>query len=426
MTRKIFLNPYTRILAHENRVILGNRKNGQWLKISKECKDILEYAITQQMTDDDLLDCFEDTEDRRYFSELLNQGVNNELLTENPSEPFKSPKIDIAITHRCNLACIHCCVDASSLAEKDVLSTSDLKELLYKVVACHPEGITFTGGEPLVRRDFFEILSYLHKIYSGEIRLMTNATLINSENVQTLCRYISAVDISLDGVDEESCAIIRGPGVFDKVIQAVRLLQKYGLNNISISMVMTKTHSHLYDKFIKLNKELGTRAVPRIFSPIGRGKKNARDLGFGGDRSLAFKNTSIEEQEETLDDLHICRCGAIRETIYINYNGNIFPCGLAEKEEYNLGNIMEISDFRSYLEHKEYRSKKGYKNWLDLQPENYEHCKDCDVNLFCWHCLHQLDLLKDDPTLFQKECERKRMVLNEMIWGNDICSSHFG
>lgn len=52
---------------------------------------------------------------------------------------------------------------------------------------------------------------------------MTNGTLIIPKNVEEIVSQIDSLDISLDGADEESCAVIRGKGVFEKVVSSIKV-----------------------------------------------------------------------------------------------------------------------------------------------------------------------------------------------------------
>lgn len=406
-------NNYTRKLQNKNRVILGNRYNGQWIKLSEECYRILEDAVEKEFTDETLLDRFVDTTDRLYFKKLLDNMFKAGLIVE--EQPANNElHIDVAITHRCNLSCNHCCVDADSMKEQDPMDTETIKNILQKVAGCEPKSICLTGGEPLVRNDFEELLVFLQSIYTGSIRLMTNGTLINHNNAKLIAKYISAVDISLDGVDEASCSAIRGKGVFERVINSVKLLQEYGVEDISLSMVLTRENIFLKDDFIDLNKKLGTLAVPRVFSPIGRGLKNASMLMPSLEVQQEKTNHNIKEISE--ENLHVCSCGALNKNFYINFKGDLFPCSLLDKEMYCLGNMMEIDSLKEFIDERQYCESVGYSNWKALQPDNHEYCRECNVNLFCWHCLHFLDLIGPDKMYFTAECKALKESLQEIVW----------
>lgn len=413
--RKMMWNRYTRVLKNKNKVILGNRHNGKWIKISKECYEILDLVISKEFADDKAISILEDADDKKYFLKLLDILYDAELLVEE-QHTEENLDVDIAITNRCNLNCKHCCVDANAIGLRDTLNTQELKNIIQKVVASNPKSICLTGGEPLVRTDFGEILRYLRNLFSGEIRLMTNGTLINEYFAKLISDNVDAVDISLDGIDENTCSKIRGKGVFDKVVYAISLLQGNGFENISLSMVLTKDNYPLRKKFALLNEKLGTRAVVRAFSPIGRGKQNSSILN---PRECEKCVEHEKEWNKSSDDYHVCCCGAISKELYINAEGDIFPCGLLERSKYVLGNIRQINSFQEFVSKEHYKNSKGYENWLALQPENHEFCKDCNVNLFCWNCLHYLDLLEKNETYFNNECSEIQYHLRKVIWEDE-------
>lgn len=118
--------------------------------------------------------------------------------------------------------------------------------------------ITLSGGEPLLRGDFKELLKYLKNNYNGHIGISTNGTLITNSNAELLVKYADQIDISVDGVDEETCSIVRGKGVFEKVIKSIKILQDKGFSNISLSMVFSDKNEYLEPSFLELNKKLGT------------------------------------------------------------------------------------------------------------------------------------------------------------------------
>ena len=68
--RKMMWNRYTRVLKNKNKVILGNRYNGQWIKISNECYEILDLVVSKKFTDDRVINSLEDEDDKKYFKKL--------------------------------------------------------------------------------------------------------------------------------------------------------------------------------------------------------------------------------------------------------------------------------------------------------------------------------------------------------------------
>jgi radical SAM protein with 4Fe4S-binding SPASM domain len=404
-------------IQNHNQVIIGNTYSGKWLKVSKQCFDIIGFGIDNNLTIDQLINKLADDEDKKYMSKLANKLVELDVLKNiNEKEQQKIKSIDFAITNRCNLKCIHCCVDAKFNIENDELSTNEIYKIIDKMIKYNPEMISISGGEPMIRKDFIDILKYIDKNYGGKINLMTNGTYINKNNVNVLTNILDQIDISLDGVDEESCSLIRGEGIFGKVMDSIKLLQENNFSNITLSMVMIDINEHLKEEFDKLNKKLGTKPIPRVFSPIGRGESNKQKLIKIEKTNKKNISDMIRRQVEAKkSNMTICSCGAGCKTLYINYEGNIYPCSLFAEEEFKLTNVKDINSFESYLEG-DYIKSQGYKALQKMWPDEYEQCKDCSINLFCWNCLHYLDLMRKGKGQLQN-CKELRKEVGKIIWG---------
>lgn len=247
-----------------------------------------------------------------------------------PELPHPLQHVHFALTNKCNLHCIHCCCNAkftpSTHPTSHTLSTLEVLQLLDKIIALAPDTVTFTGGEPMLRPDFFTILHYMHSHFEGGIHLSTNATLITKENVNRLCSYIESVHISLDGVDNESCQQIRGPGVFEKVMESVTLLQSCGSCHISLSMVLMEHNRHLEDAFYDLNHRLGTCPIVKYFIPTGRGRAFLRS--YSPYPLQPCTQMQITESEHFADITEPYKCHCARNMIVINHDGTTSSCCL--------------------------------------------------------------------------------------------------
>lgn len=398
------------ILRHATRVILGNTNTGEWMKISKECFDIFQKAIIGRYTVREFIDAFQDGNDKQYMGELLDKLQQLNLISQNKEEKRCVPKyVTFAITNRCNLKCKHCCVNAADIS--DVLSLEECKKIIEKIISLAPEQIIFTGGEPLIRQDTLFLLKYTRSLYSGHIGIMTNGTLFTEENLPNIIKIVNSIDISLDGVDEESCSEIRGKGVFSKVMETIDILHKNNFEDISLSMVVTKQNQQYVNEFFELNKRKGTKPMLRTFSPIGRGKTNKDELKAEQRTKQKNINTNIDTS-----NIKMCSCGALKRTIYIDYHGEIFPCPVLFDKEYSFGKVLEQEDLLHYFSDREIEKVSNYANLLELYPQNYSECQDCDVNLFCWSCLHHVDLLKKRIISRDSRCEERKKQLQKIIW----------
>lgn len=400
-------------IINKNKVILGNRNTGEWIRTSKEVYEILNLGMDNKLSIAELKLKLYDDEDRSYIDSLYNKlsciGI---LEIDGKKEEIKPRMITFDITSRCNLKCTHCCASAD-IMNKDTLSNSDVKAIIDKIVICKPESIVLTGGEPMLRDDFLDILEYTKKNYHGKIIVATNGTLINNDNIDKLIECSSQLDISLDGVDEETCSVIRGKGVFSKVIDNIKLLHSKDFNEITVSMTMSEKTENLEKKFYELNKILGTQAYTRRFTPIGRGLSN-KHLFLSDENNELYIPNYIKE--DTNQIIPICSCRAGKYELFISNKGDLYPCSSFINDRDKLGNMADILNIEDTINNKSF-----YNNLLnDLENNTYNYCRDCKVNLFCWTCRGKLKELKGNEEAFKKRCTIMKVKLYKRIWDEDI------
>lgn len=396
------------------KTILLNRENGLWIKIPDEWKEVLDDFLNQTKELEQYLDFFVDKENAETFLKLVNKLLEYGMLIDSQNKERRSlHKVQFALTERCNLFCSHCCYNAKRDSGNNDLDLSSIKKIIDKIVACNPNSITLSGGEPLIRKDFFAILDYLSDIYSGEITLSTNATLIQEKDIPVLAEKISAYDISLDGVDEESCEKIRGKGVFYKVLSNIKKMQEYGVKNISLSMVDVNHSKTEREKFKELNKQLGTRPIIRALAPIGRAATMESKVEYM-ENLYTPRNLKEDERREICAGFRGTKCGAYRNQFFVDYNGDVYPCGLLIVPKYKMCNLLEIDkdDVFPFVATKD----SSLRNLEMLEPDKIEKCKDCKVNYFCWGCLQEADMLASESQLVQVRCDLKYEHLKNIIW----------
>ena len=200
-----------KFLFNGNQVVAVNRYDGGWIRFSKECYEYLLKGMEAALPKEDFLEVFMDEDDKAYVKKLVDGlekiGVVVDAEERECEEEPQLESVQFSITNRCNLQCKHCAASAKGLEGDEPLDTNDIKRIIDKLVPCRMKTIVLSGGEPLVRKDFFEILRYIKiKDKNVKIALMTNALLINADNVKDIVENVESVDISLDGYDEESCS----------------------------------------------------------------------------------------------------------------------------------------------------------------------------------------------------------------------------
>ena len=129
------------------------------------------------------------------------------------------------ITLKCNSNCIHCGSKAGK-TRLDELDTEESLKLVREIHDCGYKGIALMGGEPLIRKDWYEIAKEIKK-NKLELSIVTNGlTLV--DNIQKLKSLkVDCVSLSLDGGSAKVHDYLRGiPGAFEKTLNAINRLQQ--------------------------------------------------------------------------------------------------------------------------------------------------------------------------------------------------------
>ncbi len=176
-------------------------------------------------------------------------------------------------TKACNLKCEHCYRDAGG-KDPNELSTSEGKELLSEIAKAGFKIVILSGGEPLLRKDIFELISYAASVGLRPV-LGTNGVLFTAEIVRKLKAAGAArVGISLDSKDfQVHDAFRKHKGAWEKTVEAMRICRQEDLD-FQVHTTVTRRN---YKEIIGITDfvtELGAKAHHVFFLvPTGRGKE---------------------------------------------------------------------------------------------------------------------------------------------------------
>ncbi|WP_106767666.1 radical SAM/SPASM domain-containing protein [Paenibacillus faecalis] len=419
----------TRVLENNHEVILGNRRNGEWIKTTKEILEFIdEYMKCSAQELNDFFESFSE-EDKIYLLSLIEILKKIDIIVA--IDDLRDYRVDIddvliTLTERCNLTCKHCSMNATSIKNDDKLSYEDIIRIIDQLKELEVKKVILTGGEPMVRNDFFKIIKYIKENTQLSIGVMTNATLINKDNIDELVKYSDSLDISIDGVDEETCSVIRGKGVFNRVISVVKMLKNRGYENIALSMVETPNNSRFVKKFYELCKELAIIPAVRKFEYIGRAVENKEFLNkvYSEDVTLTLRSGEFENDNDgekqlskhNMPRIKMGRCGALRKSLSINHNGTILPCSLLNKEEDSLGNVLD-TELRNLFVTQNLTDLGSYKKLDRLEALPNQECSTCNVRYFCLTCPHITELVSDGLETKNSICNGRKDYLEELVWG---------
>jgi len=340
------------------------------------------------------------------------------------------------ITERCNLCCTHCYKEKKFI-EKE-LKTSQIFEILNKYYKQLDDWgldktqnrISFTGGEPFIREDFWQILENCHehqnKITYG---ILSNGTLITKEIVSKLRDLnVAYVQISLEGLEKVNDEI-RGKGSFKKAVSTLKLLAK---SNISASISMTVTNKNLKEipKVIGLAREIGIAGISvRRLVPIGMGKQMEELMIAPQDVKQFFKYIQNENKkggiyvaigcEEGLlaQENHLPKniCNAGYYSFSVLPNADVYPC---RRLPIYSGNLLE-NNFEEIMENSKELMKIRNFNKINRKCQSCPYFNECLGGAKCManayfkdpfapdpQCWRLFDKLPDPEQKFEK-CDKK-------------------
>ena len=357
-----------------------------------------------------------------------------------PGSPFQ---VVWDVTYACNLRCKHCYATAGKPLE-DELTTEEALETIDKFDRLGVTIISFSGGEPLVRKDILELTSYAAEkgIY---VAIATNGTLITTEKAKELKENgVSYLQISLDGTEATHDSFRGIKGCWARTLEGIKNAVKEGFF-VNVSMTVTKLNLHEVPQVIELCRKLGVDWFMHYnFIPTGRGK-NIVSLDLSpeereellrmlytansenGNLSLLstapqfarvalqceaefipthFYNVNAGERLRQLAEF-IGGCGAGRFYISMRANGDIQPCVFFP---------LKIANIRD-LDHRKLEDL-----WLhnpvfeDLRNKDLiEGCNSCKFRYYCGGCRARAynyygDYLKPDPGCINNQKQWKEII----------------
>ncbi len=262
------------------------------------------------------------------------------------------------LTYACNLECVHC-LSSSGRRDPRELTTDEAKAVLDELHDLQVFYINIGGGEPMIRRDFFELLEYSIGRGIG-VKFSTNGAFIDAAKAKRLAsmEYLD-IQISLDGTDAVTNDAVRGEGSYDTAIAAMQHLQDAGFGEFKISVVVTRHNVDQLDEFKALAAECGAQLRITRLRPSGRGADSWHDLHptqaqqrqiydwlvLNGENVLTgdsfFHLNALGE--EPLPGLNMC--GAGRVVCLIDPIGDVYACPFVIHDEFKAGSVRDQGGF---------------------------------------------------------------------------------
>ncbi|MDY6935930.1 MAG: radical SAM protein [Spirochaetota bacterium] len=179
-----------------------------------------------------------------------------------------------SLTDICNLDCKYCFIEAkyhppdSPEPMHHKLSTKEVCNIIDNIAEAGTEIVMFAGGEPTLREDLIEIVSYTSRRLS--VAMNTNGYLSDERLCWSLARAgLSQVKVSVDGL-QENHDWNRGQGSFQKTMKALTNYRIAGIPKVMLIMTLSSNNYDELESMVRLSMEMGVDFTMVEFLPIGK------------------------------------------------------------------------------------------------------------------------------------------------------------
>jgi radical SAM protein with 4Fe4S-binding SPASM domain len=300
-------------------------------------------------------------------------------------------EVSIELTHHCNFRCQHCYIP--DFSAPDLLSTERIHELLDELAAMGTLYLTLTGGEMLLRRDWYEIASRAREL-GFSLRLFTNGSTVDEEKADLIQTLYATVEVSLYSMDPEIFErITQKKGSFAKTIRGVELLRKREID-VLLKIPMMVYNVTGFEKVFEYAARIGAtaRADARIVA-----KKNGDlvtlQLRAQPEALLPLYRSGYtpcsipEESPDPREGGPLCAAG--NRYANIASSGEVRACNILPGVA---GNLREQT-FREIWEGSAWLQKVRSIRRHDLDP-----CNTCSKFSYCGRC-HAMAMVEDGNIL---------------------------
>lgn len=343
-------------------------------------------------------------------------------------------------TNRCNLRCKHCYIEAEDRGYANELTTEEAREFIYDLGRMKAPVLLFSGGEPMVRKDIFE-LGRLAVEQGLRPVISSNGTLIDDAMAKKIkATGFQYVGISIDGGPRIHDEFRNMPGAFDMAINGIRACMANGIKTGVRFTVNKYNQEDLPEIFELLEKEGIPRFCMYHLVYAGRGAEMANMdtnntekreiLDYVGKKTLELHKKGVEIEILTTDNHsdgiyllnHIKAndpqradevikllqmhggCSAGTKFANVDPRGNVHPCQFWQ--DYTIGNVRERPFSEIWNSDDELMVKLREKD-KHLKGK----CGDCSYKKLCGGCRIRArevhgDIWAEDPACYLNEAER--------------------
>jgi len=210
------------------------------------------------------------------------------------------------LTARCNLKCRHCRAEARDDFAEGELTTGEILEVAGAIREVGDPILVLTGGEPLVRSDFFHIAGECCKLFT-QVAMATNGTMVDDETAKKVTDAgIKRVSVSVDGACPATHDAFRGlAGSFDDALRGWDALKHAGMS-MQLNVTVVRQNLDEIEDILALAIERGADAFHLfVLVPVGCGAEIGDEMRLSSDQMESTLRWLFDKSIELRERLHI-------------------------------------------------------------------------------------------------------------------------
>lgn len=223
------------------------------------------------------------------FEPLLDSQID--LLRAAPALQWK---LWIYTNYDCNLRCSYCVAKSSPNAPRRAIGFANVQRLVDEAVELGFDHVFFTGGEPFLLNDIYEMLAYSSARVTTTV--LTNAMILRGSRLERLKAIANdnlIIQVSLDGGRAEDHDAYRGKGAWDKTVEGIRLLQDAGFR-VRLGTTETPVNCAHMDALHSFRESLGIPAADHFIRPLAKRGYSKEGIELGMDNLVPELTVNVD------------------------------------------------------------------------------------------------------------------------------------
>ncbi len=347
-------------------------------------------------------------------------------ISERNDEKNLLQHIDLEVTKKCNLCCVHC--SARSNTKGREMSVNEITTVLDQALHLGLKRVGFTGGEPLIRwRKLTALLRHSKNKLDLQTHLHTNGTLLRSHNIPLIAEFVDEISVSFLGIKPATHDRITGvQGSLAAAKNGLKILLKHGVNATAYIVPLKMNVSEI-PSIVKEISGMGCRKFRILsLSPTGDARNVFEDWALTLSEKKWLSDNLLKTQTETdvSIDVGFCTrqdypylnrlkghqfCEAAENRVHVDAFGEVFPCTASSGSRlFSAGNVREYNLDLSQI----WRFSPLFQLFRYLHKNRAEKCKGCVSYARCMGgCRVSIHYSSGDITAVKSNCMSAALLL---------------